>query len=227
MGDGGGQAEANELDRLLRVPEHRKGGGGVHHERGADDAQDARDPAGPLLDAVPALTHDGVEQHQGNGPVRLRGGQFHDQATTHRVPRQHGPADAQVVHDPADQRRVFGEVTTAGRQAEGPAVAGGVDGDDPVAHAHQAGQGLGVEDPFGREAVDHHQGDALAGHRHADLVAVGQGHRGLGQPGVGPTTFDRGKRPGPFRAHQRIGQVVGNGDQPFVGDDRRPQPNRI
>ena len=125
------------------------------------------------------------------------GGQLGDQAAAHRVAHEHGLAGCRGGRAPgrAARRSSPCSAPPVGRP-EGAAVAGGVDGDDLEAEVDQAGQGLGVEDPLGREAVDDHQRHAPAADRHADLVAVGQRDRVAGQPGQGDVDLVVEVRPG-------------------------------
>ena len=87
-------------------------------------------------------------------------------------PDEHGRAHAEVVEHAAEQRGVAGHALRAGGQAEGAAVAGGVDGDHLEAEVDEPGQRLGVEDPLGGEAVDDHERHAPTADRDADGVAV-------------------------------------------------------
>ena len=111
----------------------------------------------------------------------LRGELGHD-PTAHRVPGEHGRLDAQLVDGPAHQLGVVAEVAGVAGQALRAAVAGHVDGDDLEPLAHQAVEGLGVEEALGGEPVHDDQRDAPAADGEADLVAVGEGERVAGQP---------------------------------------------
>ena len=77
---------------------------------------------------------------------------------------------------------VAGHALRAGGQAEGAAVAGGVDGDDLEAEVDQARQRLGVEDPLGREPVDDHERHAPPADGDADGVTVVERDLVTGEP---------------------------------------------
>ena len=88
-----------------------------------------------------------------------RGGQLGDQPAAHGVPGQDRAPDAELVDGPTEQPAVRLEVGAAGGQPLGSAVSRGVDGDHLEAAGDDARQDLGVEQPFGREAVDDDERD--------------------------------------------------------------------
>ena len=98
--------------------------------------------------------------------------------------RTAGPTP-EVVEHPPEQRRVAGHALRSGGEAERAPVARGVHGDDLEAEVDQARQGLGVEDPLGREPVDDHERHAPTADGHADGVTVVERDRVTGEPGEG------------------------------------------
>ena len=69
--------------RGSREPRH--GRDRVGHERAGDAQQQRREEAGQADQPVPGVAHDGVDEHHGDRPVGLGGGQLGDQPPAHRV----------------------------------------------------------------------------------------------------------------------------------------------
>ena len=146
---------------------------------------------------VPLVTDDGVDQQRGDGVLGTLGRQLGGDPTTHGVPGDHRLADAELLDHPAHQLGVVAQVAAAERQPLGGAVPGHVDRDHLEATAHQPVQGLGVEEPFGGEAVHHHERHAATADRQSDPVAVVEREGVAGEPGSSEGSGRRAVRGGP------------------------------
>src|SRR5205085_3185613 len=123
------EREALELEALVAAEEQRLEG--VDGQGGADHAEQGRVPAGEGGEVVPGLAHGGVDEEQGDRPLRFGGGQLRQQATAERVAAEDSPADAELVEYLGEEMAVGAEVPAPDAEPGAAAVAGEVDGQDP------------------------------------------------------------------------------------------------